>query len=185
MNAYPDRGNLYYWFLAFPRPFLNIVDQRVEDTGLPQAIIYGVMREESGFNPQIESWANAVGLMQLMWPTAQRMAGEEGITIVKGDLRKPDVNVQLGSAYLALLGNLYEQHPALIIGGYHAGEGNIDKWLKRFEGTPLDLFVEEIPYDRTKKYIKRVLTTSWTYAWLYGEEGANLIELAFELPTVD
>ena len=171
MTTYPDRGNLYFWFIAFPRPFLPTVKQRSEDTGLPVSLIYAITREESGFNPSIESWANAVGLMQLMWPTAERMAKLEGISITKSDLKQPDTNLRLGSAYLALLAKLYASNPALVFGSYHAGEGNMGKWLTKFKGIPLDLFVEELPYGRTRQYIKRVLTTYWVYTWLYGEDG--------------
>jgi len=158
------------WALAYPRPFLELVEHAAQKQGLAKEIIYSIMREESGFEPGIESWANARGLMQLMLPTAQSLATQAGVD--KPDeaaLFVPSTAIPLGSAYLSKLSKTYNQHPAFIIAGYNGGQGNVNRWLQDFGDSSLDLWVEQIPFGQTRDYTKRVLTTYWRYGWIYNE----------------
>ena len=139
------------------------------------------MREESGFNPRVESWANARGLLQLLDDTAARMARRDELSNYRfARLDEPDINVRLGSAYMQSLGESFDNHPVLISAGYNGGSGNVTRWLNEFGDLPLDLFVEDIPFGQTRNYAKRVLMSHWIYSYLYGEYRAP--RLAFDLP---
>ena len=141
------------------------------------------MREESGFSPRIESWANARGLMQLMDKTATRIAQVDKMKDYKSSvLFTPKQNIRLGSAYLKELSTQFDAHPILIIAGYNGGYGNVSRWLERNGSAPIDLWVEDIPYGQTRKYTKRVLTSYWAYHWLYGKKKTPTFKLSGYVP---
>lgn len=181
LTAYPTAETLEHWRLAYPVPFGELVAEAAEERDLDPYLVYAIMREESGFNPRAESWANARGLMQLMERTAESMADRIGRRRVgRSDLFRPDVALELGSEYLSLLSQRYGGHPALVIAGYNGGEGNVDRWLGENGDLPLDRFVEEINYRQTRDYTKRVLMTYWIYRWLYDPD-RPMLELPFDL----
>jgi soluble lytic murein transglycosylase len=179
--AYPAGSNVERWKIAFPQPYLDEVTKRARERGLNPAIIYAIMREESGFNAGVESYANAYGLLQLMLPTANDMSKLTGRgKVAPRDLFQPAVNIELGTMFMKVLSQSYDGHAALIIGGYNGGRGNIDKWLRDRGRMPLDLWVEEIPFAQTREYVKRVTTSYWVYHWLYGS-GEGWVDLPFDL----
>ncbi|RVU46992.1 tetratricopeptide repeat protein [Lujinxingia sediminis] len=181
MDAYPTQTTRRHWSIAYPTPFKDTLTRYAEQRGLSPAIIYAIMREESGFNPRIESWANARGLLQLIEPTARRIAQRDGLEDFSFDLLfDPTLNIRLGSAYMRELASQTSAHPALIIAGYNGGFGNVSTWLKDFGNEDLDLFVENIPYGQTRDYTKRVLMSFWIYSYLYGD--ARVPTLSFTLP---
>jgi soluble lytic murein transglycosylase len=156
--------------MAYPTAYEEEVREAASANGVTPALVWAVMREESGFNPRVESWANAIGLMQLILPTAQRVGRRLGIRATRGTLRDPETNIKLGTAYLAHLKRLFEGHPVFMVAGYNAGEGAVARWLRERKTDDLDIFVEEIPYDQTRGYTKRVIATLATYQLLYGED---------------
>jgi soluble lytic murein transglycosylase len=175
-SAYPDASTTQpQWALAYPRPFLSDVWTQAQTQSLPPHLIYAIMREESSFNPTIESWANARGLMQLMLSTAESQASElKDPKPSADDLFLPPTSIRLGSGYLAKLGGLFNNHLAFIISGYNGGQGNVGKWLDSRGDQPIDLWIEEIPYGQTRDYAKRVLTTLWRYHLLYNPLPSSL-----------
>ncbi|MEM1347837.1 MAG: transglycosylase SLT domain-containing protein, partial [Myxococcota bacterium] len=180
-DAYPDLESRWKWEVAYPRPFAEDVRAWAKKRGLPVALVWGIMREESGFNPRIESWANARGLMQLMEGTARTVAAADGVEeFSAASLFEPAVAIRLGTAYLAQLSGHVGAHPVLTIAGYNAGWGNVSRWLEQRGKLPLDEFVEDIPYGQTRHYTKRVLTSLWTYQWLY--ERGRTPAMSFSLP---
>ena len=181
MNAYPDKSTRARWEVAYPTPFKEEVARHARQFGVDMAMIYAIMREESGFNPHVESWANARGLLQLIEGTADRMASRTNLSPYSfARLFEPDVNVQLGAAYMDYLGDRLDAHPALIMASYNAGSGVVTRWLGERGELPLDLFVEDIPYGQTRRYTKRVMMSFWIYNLLYGDQPVPYV--AFELP---
>lgn len=169
-EEYPDRQRSTRWHVGYPTPFSEEVERWATKRGLPEALIWAIMREESGFNPRVRSWAGAIGLMQLMPGTAKMMAKKDGWRYAESELTDPDVAIRIGSAYLDDLAERSGQHPALIIAGYNGGWGNVSRWLTDPDTTDLDVWVEDIPYGQTRDYTKRVLRSFWVYSWLYGDE---------------
>jgi soluble lytic murein transglycosylase len=164
--AYPSQQDSRWWKVAYPLPFELLIKEygKVED--VPWTLIAGVMREESGFDPRIESYAHAIGLMQLLQKTASWIGGKQ---ISTAQLRIPEENIPLGAMYLKYLIGKFN-HPVLAVAGYNSGPGGVRKTLKRTRNRDIDEFVEHIPYDQTRRYTKRVIGSAWTYEVLYGEK---------------
>jgi soluble lytic murein transglycosylase len=180
-SRYPTDRDLTPWTLAYPTVYEDEVLSAAKASDVSSHLIWAIMREESGFNPSIESWANAIGLMQLILPTARSMGESLGIQVNRRSLRKPEVNIPLGTAYLAHLEALFAKHPVLTIAGYNAGEGAVSRWLNEIGTKDIDVFIEQIPYEQTRGYTKRVLGTYAAYQFLYGDE-RKILELPLTLP---
>lgn len=162
---YPNGGRSEAeWRLGYPRAFLDVVRKHCRANKVPEALQWAIMREESSFYPRAESFANALGLTQMMTRTAQRFAKWP---VTREALFDPDRNVEVGSTFLAFLLEHYEGTVPLVISGYNAGEGGVDRWLRERGNLDLDEFIETIPFDETRGYTKRVLSSYLTYAWLY------------------
>ena len=170
LEHYPAGKWRTAWELSFPRPYSDIVTAAAAQAGIPEALAYAIMREESGFDPRAVSGAPAFGLMQLIAPTAKRMAKPLGLPSDAESLKKPAVNIPLGCRYLGQLRKQFPDNVLLSIPGYNAGGGAPKKWLGERAGYDFDLWVERIPYDETQKYTKRVIGSMAAYEWLYFQD---------------
>src|SRR5262249_6590089 len=128
---------------------------------------YAIMREESAFEARVVSPAQAVGLMQLIVPTAKKMGDKLGLVPDEESLKQPAVNIPIGCHYLTVLRGQFADNPLLAIPGYNAGSGAPKKWLVKRPGDDFDLWVEHIPYEETRNYTKRVIGTLAAYEFLY------------------
>ena len=134
------------------------------------ALVLGITRQESGFDPIQESVANAIGLSQLIMPTAKRFAEGTGIVVSRETLRDPDKNLLIGSRFMAFLMNKWNQQISLVVPSYNAGEGAVARWVSERGNWDRDEFMEEIPYDETRNYSKRVISSYFTYRYLLHDE---------------
>jgi soluble lytic murein transglycosylase len=152
--------------LLYPRPFDAEVRRGAELTGLPQALIYAVIRQESLFRADAASSANALGLMQLLPSTAQTTARRAGLPPPsRASLLQPSVNVPLGSSFLRYLLDRADGQWPLAIAGYNAGPGAARRWLA--EGpVATDVWVENIPFNETRAYVQRVHWHALVFEWL-------------------
>jgi soluble lytic murein transglycosylase len=132
--------------------------------GVEAAIAYGIMRQESSFDPTAISGAGAIGLMQLLPATARRTASKNGIRF-DGNLENPAENMQLGTAYIQGLIADFGNCLPLAIAAYNAGPSNVANWLAEngdpelghnLGGANLIDWVEEIPFSETRNYVQRV-----------------------------
>lgn len=165
----PGPHDRWRWDAAYPRPWPERVRTAATAVGLRPAHLYAVMWQESGFNPDAVSYADAIGLMQLIPPTAQRVAEGLGLELTREMLFDPAVNIRLGATYV---GTLAERLGVpLCFAGFNAGGHRVVEWLERRGETELDLFVEHIPYTQTRNYIRRVTTHLAHY--LYLESGTG------------
>ena len=155
---------------SYPQAFGELIGEVTAGYDWDPLLFQGLVREESAFAAAIKSWAGAMGLSQLMWPTAKGTAKRMGIRgLTRTDLSDPRTNLSIGSTYFEGLARRWKGHMPLAIGSYNAGPGAVGKWVKARGHLDLDAFVEAIPYDETRDYVKRV-TTSWqVYHSLYGE----------------
>jgi soluble lytic murein transglycosylase len=128
------------------------------------------MREESALDPRAVSPAGAIGLTQLMLPTAQEMARRLRLGgVSRGKLTDASLNIRLGSRYLGDLVRKFDGSIPLALAAYNAGGGAVSRWLEARRGLDVDEFVEEIPVEETRGYVKRVLRSYAAYRLLYGE----------------
>lgn len=154
---------------AYPNQYWDLVQEAADGYGYDPRVFHALVREESSFNKDIVSWAGARGLSQLMPATASRVGGWLGINVTKQSSFDPLTNLRIGSRYMEFLQDRFKGNMFLAVGGYNAGEGNIDKWLRERGNTPTDEFVENIPYRETRGYVKRVLGTYQLYHVLYDD----------------
>lgn len=155
------------WVASFPTPHEARVRAEASKRGVPVSLVWAIMREESAFKADVVSSAKAYGLMQLIVPTAKLMATGEGVSPSERTLVDPSVNIALGTKLLASLRKSYAANPLLAIAAYNAGGGAVNRWLDQRAGLPFELWVEAIPYEETRGYMKRVATSWLAYARLY------------------
>jgi peptidoglycan lytic transglycosylase len=159
------------WEVAFPRPWQDTVSAESASAGIPEPLTWAIMREESAFNPDAKSAANAIGLMQLLVGTArlvsQRIATPPAAPVDEAALHKPEVSIAIGARFLGSLRASFPEDKALAIAAYNGGAGAVRRWLTERGADEFDLFVERIPYDETRNYLKRVLASEAAYAYLY------------------
>lgn len=166
----PDGDNVRVWRIAYPQAYRGEVKRWSAASGIHPDLVQALMREESALDPRALSPAGAVGLTQLMLPTAQEVARSLrlGGKMTRARLTDASLNIRLGSRYLATLVKRFDGSIALALAAYNAGGGAVSRWLEQRKGLELDEFVEEIPVEETRGYVKRVLRSYAAYRLLYG-----------------
>ncbi len=157
------------WWHAWPSAFKDLVaaSTRGPDRVEP-ALVYAIMREESGYRPRILSTSGARGLLQIMVPTGDRLASRMGVTHYEpDDLFEPATNIKLGAYYLSELLGRFNGRLSAAIASYNAGPNAVEGWLDKSPAAEDDIWVESIPYDQTRGYVKRVLRSYHAYRVLY------------------
>jgi len=152
----------------YPLAFWQLIQQKAQQRGLDPYLVLALIRQESLFDARARSPAAALGLMQLLQPTAARVAKQIGIAVpTPGMLFDPDVNLTLGTQYLKDLLARYSNNRQKAIAAYNAGESAVDRWEKEISTDDIEEFVERIPYVETRGYVKLVLRNQQIYKSLY------------------
>ncbi len=152
--------------LLYPRPFDAEVRRGAEMTGLPESLIYAVIRQESLYRAEAASSADALGLMQLLPSTAKTTARRAGLPAPsRSSLLQPSVNVPLGSSFLNYLLHRGDGQWPLAIAGYNAGPAAARRWLAP-SPVETDVWVENIPFNETRAYVQRVHWHTLVFEWL-------------------
>jgi len=162
-----DKASLPLWTAGYPLVYSDLVAQHTAVNGLSEGLIYGLIRAESGFSPAIKSPAGAIGLMQLMPATAKATAREKG-AFNSQQLTLPEYNIKLGTRHFRDLMKDYNGEVIYSIAAYNAGAAAVDRWRKNTTGLKMDEFIESIPYQETRDYVKKVYASAATYRQLYG-----------------
>jgi soluble lytic murein transglycosylase len=158
------------WQAAFPRAYRDLVERYCKAPRVDPDLLQALMREESALDPRALSWAGALGLTQLMLPTAQEVARDLRLRKPSSEgLFDPALNIQLGAAYLGRLLARFGGNAVYALASYNAGATTVDRWRSARSGLDLDAFVEEIPLAETRAYVKRVLRSYNTYRLLNGQ----------------
>jgi soluble lytic murein transglycosylase len=161
------------WALAYPNAFRPLVEKHCAAAKVDPDLLAALMREESALDPKVLSWAGALGLTQLMLPTAKLVAKELHLKrrVTANALLEPGLNIQIGAAYLGKLLARFSGNPSFALASYNAGAGAVEHWQKLHPKLDLDEWVEEIPIAETRGYVKRVLRSYVTYQLLNGHFG--------------
>lgn len=175
----PQGANHARWSISYPKPYAALVRPHAKINKLPVSLVWGLMREESAFNPRLVSRAKAVGLMQLLRTTAKRFRGRKRPRITLATLKRPRLNVPIGTRYLGWLLRLYEGNLVVTVASYNAGETKIFEWIRKRGDLPVDHFIETIPFRETRYYVKRVLGSAFAYNVLRGAK-----QPVFDVPRV-
>ncbi len=157
----------------FPTPMRDAVLAQAKASGIDPAYVFGLIRQESRFVPDLRSHAGASGLMQLMPATAQWTAKRVGLPFAVEQINERDVNLQLGNAYLRHVLDDFQGSQALAAAAYNAGPSRPRRWR---EGVPLEpaAWAEAIPFNETRDYVKKVLSNASYYAMILGTTPVSL-----------
>ena len=158
VDAEPD------WYLRtrYQLEYEQILRGHARNYDLDPALLAAVVYAESRFDPNAESAAGAIGLMQLLPETAKGIALRTGgDRFVVADLRNPEINVRYGSWYLDHLRGRYDGDMTLGLAAYHAGQGNVDRWQRDGSG---------IAFPETRAYVEEVERVRRVYASAYRDE---------------
>ncbi|HDL4623447.1 TPA: transglycosylase SLT domain-containing protein, partial [Mannheimia haemolytica] len=160
-----------YLDLRLPNAYSDWFDLHLQDKKISKTFAQAIARQESAWNAQAQSHANARGLMQLLPTTAQKTAKDNGLTFKDGnDLFQPFNNIMLGTTHLMELNEKYPNNRILIASAYNAGAGRVEQWLKRSNGQlAMDEFIASIPFYETRGYVQNVLAYDYYYQMLYSD----------------
>ncbi|MBI2353703.1 MAG: transglycosylase SLT domain-containing protein [Deltaproteobacteria bacterium] len=162
-----DRQNLPLWTAGYPLAYTGLIREHASANAISESLIYALIRAESGFSPAIRSHAGAIGLMQLMPDTARATTREKG-EFNPLRLTVPDFNIKLGTRHLRELLDGYDGDAVYAVAAYNAGAKAVERWRKNFKGLKKDEFIESIPYQETRDYVKKVYASAAVYRQLYG-----------------
>lgn len=159
---------------AFP---LGAIPETADISGAGKALAYAIARQESAFNPQAVSPANAKGLLQLLPSTAKRVASKYKLAYAEEKLTEdPAFNATLGSHYLGEQIDTFGGSLIMTFAAYNAGPSRVDQWIKRYgdpRGKDVDAavdWVENIPFTETRDYVQRVMENYQVYKILLGQK---------------
>lgn len=165
----PGPGEEALWWMAWPTAYDAPVERAARAHGVEPALVYAIMREESGYQPDALSVVGARGLTQIMPDTGRRLAADLGAAAFDpAELFVPERNLELGTFYLSQLMARFDGRLSAAIASYNAGPEAVARWLAADPGREDDEWVESIPYDQTRSYVKRVLRSLYVYRALYG-----------------
>jgi soluble lytic murein transglycosylase len=153
--------------LRYLAPYRDQVELKTRELNLDSGWVYGLMRQESRFVIDARSSVGAKGLMQLMPATARWVARKIGLDDFRPHLvTQMDVNVALGTSYLKMVLDSLDHHPVLASAAYNAGPSRARKWQadRPLEGA---IYVETIPFNETRDYVKKVMSNAVYYASLF------------------
>ncbi|NOZ37325.1 MAG: transglycosylase SLT domain-containing protein [Gammaproteobacteria bacterium] len=175
-----------YWddlTLRFPLAYQQQILTQAKKQGINPAWAFAVIRQESAFTSDARSQAGAMGLMQLLPRTARRMARSMRIPMHnRRALLNTSTNIKLGVGYLKKIIDRYHGHPVLAIAAYNAGGRQVKRWLPEQKAISADLWIELVPFEETRKYMKRVLTYTVIYEQRLGESPVSLQDRMRPIP---
>lgn len=161
-----------FWRIYYPKTPWSITKLHSENNGLEPYLILAIIRQESAFDSRIISRAGAIGLMQLMPRTAKMVSKKLNVKKFKKDMLSiPDINISLGTRYLADILKEYDGNLVLALASYNAGEKRVKKWFKEKYREDIEIFIEQIPYFETRNYVKNILRNYNNYKMIYKNEG--------------
>ncbi len=163
--------------MRFPLIYQDQIFSEARNSGIDPAWVYGLIRQESAFMVDVRSHAGALGLMQLMPATAREVAREIQSRIrIPADVLNPDTNLRLGITYLSGRYQQFNRNAVLATAAYNAGPHRVSRWLPEESPVTADRWIGSIPYNETRKYVKRVLTYTAIYEQRLGQEPTRLHE---------
>lgn len=168
-----------FWEHTYPKAYSQHVQKFSKQFDIPFELVWGIMRAESQYKKDVISPVGALGLMQVMPNTGQKIAAMIGDSQFQAQkLLEPETAVKIGSRYLARLMKKFENSVPLTAAGYNAGPHRVKAWLASFGELEMDEFIEHIPFLETRNYVKRVVSNFYIYNQLYGSKKENLSSLA-------
>jgi soluble lytic murein transglycosylase len=159
------------WKALYPLPYEAVLRREAAKNDFDPMFAAGLIRQESTFQADVVSYANAIGLMQVLPKTGKILAKQLKVKYNKNLLFQPDYNIELGMAYIAGLVRLTGA-PEYAAAAYNAGEDRIALWKSERNYDEIPELVESIPFTQTREYVQIVLRNAEVYRTIYGPTGA-------------
>ncbi len=159
-----------YQRTVYPQKFHEFVSASAAEFGVPEGLIYAVIKTESNFDPEALSSAGAEGLMQLLPSTFEWITNY--ILVERLDtasIRNPEINIRYGTCLLAWLHNRYGNWETALA-AYNAGHGNVDRWLVDEHYSDGEGGLANIPFAETRRYVEITVNSAGIYEKLYYSE---------------
>ena len=156
-----------FWETLFPKPYWDQLKRSAAENKLDPFLVASLIRQESEFNPDAISYAQAIGLMQIVPSTGRKLAKEAKIRhFNESMLLDPNTNLELGARYLRHLLDKYDGQLEYALAAYNAGPEHVDGW-KNGHYHDIHEFVESIPFTQTREYVEAILRNQAMYEQLY------------------
>ncbi len=158
------------WNILFPKPYWNDLKRYSNANGLDPYLVASLIRQESEFNPQAISRANAWGLMQLLPPVGKKLAKEVRIRHFNEELlADPTVNLELGTRYFKHMVDSFGGQVEYALAAYNAGADRVKAWQAQGPYRDIHEFVESIPFSETREYVQAIMRNATVYRLLYSD----------------
>lgn len=158
----------YFYYLLYPYGYKEYVDYYSLQHGVDPLFTLAVIREESRFQPDAGSFAGALGLMQIIPSTGQAIASQLGISgFDTGMLLDPETSIKMGTYYLREQLDNFNENKYFTCGAYNGGPGAMSRWIDQNWNGDIDEFIENISYDETRNYVKKVMGSYFVYSMIY------------------
>ncbi len=152
--------------IRYPLPFKASFEASSSRASISSTWAYGIARSESLFMRDVRSSAGAIGLMQLMPATGRDVAKEIKLPYSGlATLVDPESNIRLGTSYLGQMIRRYKGNQVLATAAYNAGPRRVDQWLPERGVIDARIWIENIPFNETRKYVKKVLAAQAIFHW--------------------
>lgn len=152
--------------IRYPLPYKLLFERSSSEARISSTWAYGIARSESLFMRDVRSRAGAIGLMQLMPATGKEVAREIRLPYSGlATLTNPESNIRLGTSYLGQMAERYSGNQVLATAAYNAGPHRVDKWLPESGSLDARVWIENIPFNETRMYVKRVLSAQAIFHW--------------------
>ncbi len=152
----------------YPRYYANMVEKYAKMYNVDPFLVAAMILEESRYKAAAVSWAGAIGLMQIMPATGRELAQQLKIRRFRTSmLKQPDINIRMGTKYIADLNSWFNNNPMQVIGAYNGGPGRMKRWVSTKNIKDIDLFVEKIKIRETRLHIKKVIDSYANYVQIY------------------
>jgi soluble lytic murein transglycosylase len=169
--------------IRYPLPWRSDFEQSSKVAGISHSWAYGIARSESLFMRDVRSSAGAIGVMQLMPATGRQTAREIQFPYAgRTTLTDSSSNIRLGTTYLGKMYERFDENRVLATAAYNAGPHRVKSWLPESGYLDARIWIENIPFRETRKYVRRVLTDEAIFHWrLTGQRR----RISSELPRID
>ncbi|HUS63135.1 MAG TPA: transglycosylase SLT domain-containing protein [Kofleriaceae bacterium] len=169
-DAPPKGPARVWWEASLPLAYRDLVDKHRALGGSPDYYLWAIMRKESGFDPHVHSYADAIGLLQMIPPTTRKVAPALGLTYTDDLLFDPELNIKTGSWYIGKLLAKFKGQIPLGAGSFNSGPRPVMRWIDENGDRPMDELVELVAYTQTREYMKKVTEIYARYVFFYDQK---------------
>jgi len=165
------------WKVLFPLPYETQLRREAERNDFDPMFAAGLIRQESTFQADVVSHANAIGLMQILPKEGRRLAKQRKVRYTNASLFDPNINIELGMLYISEL-TRSTGAPEYAAAAYNAGEDRVVLWRSERIYDEIPELVESIPFTETREYVQIVIRNANMYRRLYGAPAKNTVSAA-------